>query len=855
MRGFQRACAGLCLLLGSFGYASIVTARAWAQEPKGAAPRQDARKMPGESSGRGSASSETGTMRGLLTVRRSGDRVRYEIPASLLGKEMLWYTELAAVPADVEVNDFMVASRVVHWERRGSRILLRDLSLSKRPDDSHTRPLGSAGGRDEIAPVRLAVDQASLAPIIMAFPIQKGGRKGSVVIDVTELLTADSPEFSPRKLLEGAGLALAGVDARRSFLEEVHAYPTGIRARSLLTYTLQRNALDLLAAASVSVAVHHNLMLLPEQPMRVRYADPRVGYFTVAYTAYGGREERVVHRRLIQRFRLEKRDPAAALSDPVRPIRYFISREVPNRWRPYIKKGVEDWNVAFRAAGFTNAVVCRDAPSPQEDPLWSPDDPRHSVIRWSAQAQANAMGPVVHDPRTGEILAAKVVLLADLLRIAQFWYFAQCSGVDARARKFPLPEELTGELLRAIVSHEVGHTLGLRHNHRASSAFTVKQLRDPSFTERYGTVASIMSYGRYNYVTQPGDGVKRLLPKIGPYDLFAITWGYRPIPGSESPRDERKTLDQWAARQVTEPWLRFGGEAPEAIFDPSVKTEAIGSDSIEATALGLKNLERAIHYLGPATAGPGTEEDLRPEVYGEILYQRRMWLWSVMKLVGGAVALRKPGPRSEATLVHVPRAQQREAVSFLLRHAFTAQAALQRSLGLPSLSRSRARDPVKEQQEQLLKALLLPARYRLLSEAEGRNPLQAYPLTQFLQDVQNGLWAELGAPQPRIDYYRREIQRLYLLRLCEQLASASGGKGDGEDGAQDVAAFEVLDDEATEETLLGQTEETDFPAVARPVLQALRERISAAIRRTKDPLTLAHLRARQRELATILQGE
>ncbi len=277
--------------------------------------------------------------------------------------------------------------------------------------------------------------------------------------------------------------------------------------------------------------------MLPEKPMKGRYFDSRVGYFTESFEKYDDPKPWVVRRQFITRYRLEKKDADQAVSEPVKPIVFYLGREIPEKWRPYLKKGVEDWKPAFEKAGFKNAIICKDAPDRSEDPTWDPEDARWSVIRWVAEPIANAMGPNVHDPRSGEVISAHIIFWHDVVKLSQLWYFVQCTAVDSRARKLPLPDELTGELLRYIAAHEVGHTLGLRHNHRASQAYSIKQLRDPAFTAKHGSVASIMSYGRFNYVAQPEDGVKHLIPVIAPYDYFAIDWGYRPIPNAKTPYD------------------------------------------------------------------------------------------------------------------------------------------------------------------------------------------------------------------------------------------------------------------------------------------------------------------------------
>ena len=315
--------------------------------------------------------------------------------------------------------------------------------------------------------------------------------------------------------------------------------------------------------------------------------------------------------RYITRWRLEKKDPNAEVSEPKKPIVFYIGREVPAKWREWVKKGIEAWQPAFEAAGFKNAIVAKDPPTPLEDPDWDAEDARYSSIRWLPATIENAMGPHVHDPRTGEILESDILVYHNVLKLIRDWYFVQASPNDTRAQKLPLPDELVGECLAYVVSHEVGHTLGFPHNMKASSSYTVEQLRDPEFTKKNGTEASIMDYGRFNYVAQPGDGA-RLIPLIGPYDMFAVEWGYKEFKDAKSYEAEKKKLDVIVARQLTNPMLRFGDPSG---LDPSQQTEDLGSDPIAATALGLKNLDRVASYLVKATTEKGDDYDLLRNMY------------------------------------------------------------------------------------------------------------------------------------------------------------------------------------------------------------------------------------------------
>src|SRR5262249_40227940 len=391
-----------------------------------------------------------------------------------------------------------------------------------------------------------------------------------------------------------------------------------------------------MGTGSASVVMHYSMVKLPEKPMTPRLFDERVGYFSVRKMDSGKDEHRAPQRTYITRWRLEKKDPNAELSEPIKPIVYYVDPATPTKWVKYIKQGIEDWQPAFEAAGFKNAIIAKEAP--REDPEWSPEDARYSVIRWLPSTIENASGPHVHDPRTGEILNADIQFYHNVMNLTRDWYFVQAGPLDPRAQKLPLPDELMGRLLEYVTAHEVGHTLGFQHNMKSSSMYPFEKIRDKEWVKTMGHTPSIMDYSRFNYAAQPEDGInpEDLIPRIGPYDIWATKWGYTPIPGAKTSTEEKATLNGWTKEQDDKPWLRFSTSGANG-SDPGEVTEAVGdADPVKSTALGVKNLQRVAKMLMSATAYKEGEtyEDLE-ELYGRMVNQWTLEMNHVAGVVGG----------------------------------------------------------------------------------------------------------------------------------------------------------------------------------------------------------------------------
>ena len=771
------------------------------------------------------------TRDGLLKTHRVGSRLYFEIPRRALNRELLLVPRASRTPLNRGYGGQQTgSSRVLRWERRENRVLLRTVSYATVADSAN--------------PIYQAVRSSNFEPILAAFNVETYGPDSAPVVDVTRLFTAPPAEM---------GVPITGnADASRSFVERVATFPENVLVESILTIPVAGRAGGAPGApagppgppTSQSVMMSWSMVKLPDRPMTPRLFDKRAGYFSLQQLDYSRPEQRAQARQYIVRWRPEKKDPDAPISEPVKPITYYVDPATPSWLVPYVKQGIEDWQPAFEAAGFRRGIVAAEAPTPEQDPDWSAEDARYSVVRWLPSTVENAQGPNVHDPRTGEILESDIYMYHNIMNLQRSWYFTQVGHLDPRARQWPYPNELMGRLVRFVVAHEVGHTLGLQHDQKGSATYPVDSIRSKSWVKRMGHSPSIMDYSRFNYTAQPEDGLEPedLIPDVGPYDKYIIRWGYAPIPNAKSADDEWATLDKWSREQDQTPWFRFDVQDSRG-GDQSAHSEAVGdADPVKSTAWGMKSIKQIAPLLVPATVRPGENYDDLNQMYGRLVSQWATELRHVAWVVGGTEAQEKYAGQEGERYKPLPKARQKEAVRFLHENAFATPTHFLRDDILRYIEVEGALRRINQSQSGILSSLFNDRRMERLIEFEALPATRrdAYPLAEMLADVRTGIWRELNDGSVRIDAFRRELQRSYLTQVNSKVNPPPFVPPPG---APPAFLQQVGPARAT----------SDVKALFKEELRTLDADVARAVGRSADRETRAHLNDVRDQIKRILE--
>ena len=752
------------------------------------------------------------TDNGLFKVHRLDGKYFYEIPDSLFNREMLVVTRYAKTPTvDGTYGGEELNEQIWKWQRREKQVMIRIPSYDNIADEK--------------TEMFEAVKNSNLDAVLASFDIKAINKdSASVVIDVTDLYAKDIQSLGLPQSIR-TKYKITTLDDTRTYVDTIKSFPLNIEVRSLKTYKATDPPGDK-SIGSMTVEIHNSMLLLAKTPYKVRFADSRIGFFGQSQTDYGLDEQKAQVTRYIHRWKLEPKDPEAykrgELVEPKKQIVYYIDPATPAKWRPFLIEGVKDWNVAFEAAGFKNAITALEAPT--NDPDWSPEDARYSVIRYFASNIANAYGPHISDPRSGQIMESDIGWYHNVMNLVRNWFFVQTAAINPEARSPKFKDEVMGQLVRFVSSHEVGHTLGLAHNFGSSVAYPVDSLRSPSFTKRKGgTAPSIMDYARFNYIAQPGDEGVVLYPGISDYDKWAIKWGYTWF-DNKSPEEEAKILNKWTIERAGNP-IYFYGKQTGNPTDPRAQSEDLGDDAVKASQYGIANLKRIVPNIEKWTYEEGKPYDNLKELYGEVLTQWNRYMGHVRSSIGGIYENDKTYEQKGPIFTHVPKAKQKESVKFINDEGFNTPNWMLDQNVLSKIDNAGIVERLRRTQVGILNGILDFSRLNRVIDNSVKNGSAAYLMNELMSDLRNGIWSELKTGA-NIDTYRRNLQRAHIERMSFLL-----NEKEPTIPAQ-FAAFAGPQINAAQ---------SDIRPMARLELKDLSAQIKAALPKYSNPVLKAHL--------------